>query len=403
MHYSSCLLNGERATHERADRLNVLVIGFSTRNIVCSGSKAGYNMYAIDAFCDQDTVDCCIATKTLPKDLDIRSKDAADMIFNMILSFEVDFDAVVPGSGFESMDFSSLPWVVLASDPERIQMVQDKFILSRRLAELGYPHPHVYENIDDKPHKFPVIVKPRKGGGGIFNRIAWNEQELLKAVKEILETEPSFCRNDLMMQEFIQGLPASVSLIASKDKAVALAVNEQIIGTPWLTRMQFAYCGNITPYEGKYAEEMCNISEKLISELGLLGSVGIDFIVREDGPEIIEVNPRFQGSLDTVELATGMNLFDAHVKAFRGELPVRCRNVQRSAGRCIIYADRDIRLDAQVLAYMRQQQIVDIPQPGYTALADYPVTSVLHTGANRDEVLNSLKCDSEKIKILLDN
>jgi uncharacterized protein len=381
----------------------VLVIGFSTRNIVCSGSRAGYNMYAIDAFCDQDTVDCCIATKELPRDLDIRCKDAADIILNMILSFEVDFDAIVPGSGFESMDFSSLPWVILASDPARIQIVQDKFSLSRKLADLGYPHPYVYENIDDKPHQFPVMIKPRKGGGGIFNRIARNELELSEAIKEIMDAEPTFCRSDLMMQKFIQGVAASVSLVASKDKAVALAVNEQLIGVHWLTRMQFAYCGNITPYEGKHAEEMCNISENLISELGLLGSVGIDFIVTEDGPEIIEINPRFQGSLDTVELATGMNLFDAHVKAFMEEIPERPANVQKSAGRCIIYANREIKLDSQFLAAMRQQQIVDIPQPGYIALADYPVTSVLYTGSNRDEVLNSLKCDSEKIKVILDN
>jgi predicted ATP-grasp superfamily ATP-dependent carboligase len=382
--------------------LNVLVIGFSARNIVCSGSRAGYNMYAIDAFCDQDTIGCCIATKELPHELDIRSKDAADIVLDMVRSFEVDFDAIVPGSGFEAMDFSSLPWLVFASDPGSIHVVQDKFTLSRKLAELGLPHPHVYGNVDDKPDKFPVMIKPRKAGGGILNRIACNGQELLEVVKDILETEPSFTRNDLMMQEFIQGEPASVSLIASKDKAVAVAVNEQLIGLPWLTRIQFAYCGNITPYEGKYAEEMCNISEKLISELGLLGSVGIDFIVMEDGPKIIEVNPRFQGSLDTVELATGINLFDAHMQAFRGKLPPRGVKAQRSAGRCIIYAYKEVRMNPQVLAEMRKQQIVDIPQTDYVGLADCPVTSVLHTGLNRSSVLNSLKRDSERIRRLIE-
>ena len=359
-------------------------------------------MYAIDSFCDQDTVDCCIATKELSKDLDIRSKDAADTIFDMIRGFEVDFDAVIPGSGFESMDFSSLPWPVLATDSENIQIVQDKFTLSHRLAELGYPHPHVYENIDCKPDRFPVIIKPRKGGGGIFNRIAWSEQELSAAVRDILEAEPSFAQSDLMMQEFIEGIPTSVSLIANKDKAVAVAVNEQMIGISWLTRIKFAYCGNITPYEGKYTEEMRNISEKLVRELELMGSVGIDFIVTEDGPEIIEVNPRFQGSMDTVELATGINLCEAHVKAFQGELPERMAKVQRYAGRCIIYANKELRLDLQVLGLMRQQHIVDIPQPGYIAYVDSPVNSVLSTGVNREEVFNSLKRDSEKIKVLLD-
>lgn len=360
-------------------------------------------MYAIDAFCDQDTVGCCIATKELPKDLDIRSKDAEDTIFNMIKGFEVDFDALIPGSGFESMNFSSLPYPVLASEPEHIQMVQDKFTLSHRLAESGYPHPHVYENINCKPDRFPVIIKPRKGGGGIFNRIARSEQELVAAVTDIMEDEPSFCHSDLMMQEFIEGIPSSVSLIASKDKVVAVAVNEQMIGVPWLTRMQFAYCGNITPYEGNYTEEMCNISEKLVRELGLMGSVGIDFIVKEDGPEIIEINPRFQGSLDTVELATGINLFEAHIKAFEGEVPERREEIKKYAGRCIIYASKELILNTQVLDLMHQQNIADIPQPGYIAYEDYPVTSLLCTAANRKEVFDSLRRDSGKIKVLLDN
>ncbi len=383
--------------------MNVLVIGFSTRNIVCSGSRAGYNMYAIDAFCDQDTIACCIATKELPREMDLRGKDTANIILDMVRSFEVDFDAIVPGSGFETMDFDHLPLGRLASEPARIQLVQDKFILSRKLAELGLPHPHVYEHVDDKPVKFPVMIKPRKAGGGIFNRVACNEQQLSEAVQDILATEPSFIRHDLMMQDFIQGEPASVSLIASKDKAVAIAVNEQLIGIPWLTRMQFAYCGNITPYEGKYAEEMCNISEKLISELGLLGSVGIDFIVTEDGPQIIEVNPRFQGSLDTVEMATGINLFAAHVQAFRGKLPRRCEKVLRSAGRCIIYTDKEIRMNSHVLAEMCKQQIADIPLKDYVALADYPLTSVLHTGLNRSRVLNLLERDAARIKQLIED
>ncbi|MBC7084960.1 MAG: ATP-grasp domain-containing protein [Methanomethylovorans sp.] len=381
--------------------MNVLVIGFSTRNIVCSGYRTGYNMYALDSFCDQDTVECCIATKELPKKLDIRKKDTVDKIFDLIKSFNVEFDAIVPGSGFEIMDFRFLPWLILASDPERIQTVQDKLTLSCWLKDRGYPHPHVYDNIY-RPDKFPVIVKPRKGGGGIFNRIAWNEQELEKAIREILEAEPSFCVNDLLLQDFVNGLPASVSVMATKDKALALAVNEQIIGASWLTRMQFAYCGNITPYEGKYAQDMCSISEKLIGELGLIGSVGIDFIVTESGPYIIEINPRFQGSLDTIELATGMNLFDAHVKAFQGKLPLRRPAINMSAGRCIIYADHEIRLKPQILDEMRKQQIADIPQTNYIAAADYPVTSIVRTGLNREYVLNLLKHDSAKIKRIME-
>jgi carbamoylphosphate synthase large subunit len=128
--------------------------------------------------------------KGVPKDLDIRSKSAEYTIFNMIRGFEVDFDALIPVPDLSQWTSVRCHTPFWASNPEHIQMVQDKFTLSHRLAELGYPHPHVYENINCKPDRFPVIIKPRKGGGGIFNRIARSEQELAAAVKELWKLNP---------------------------------------------------------------------------------------------------------------------------------------------------------------------------------------------------------------------
>ena len=42
----------------------ILAIGYSVRHIVCSGSRAGYEMYAADAFGDVDTRRC--ATRYFP-------------------------------------------------------------------------------------------------------------------------------------------------------------------------------------------------------------------------------------------------------------------------------------------------------------------------------------------------
>ena len=59
---------------------------------------------------------------------------------------------------------------------------------------------------------------------------------------------------------------------------------------------------------------------KLIPALGLVGTNGIDFMVNKDGPKVLEINPRFQGSVDAVEMATGENMFQAHVDAINGKL-----------------------------------------------------------------------------------
>ena len=124
----------------------------------------------------------------------------------------------------------------------------------------------------------------------------------------------------MIAQELITGRPASVSVIGNGREARAIAVNEQLIGVPWAGAKGFRYSGNITPL----APPQCGIgqmAEEIIAKLGLVGSNGVDFLLTEKGPVVVEVNSRFQGSLDTVEMAAGNNVFQAHLQSFLGMLP----------------------------------------------------------------------------------
>ena len=89
---------------------NILVIGFSTRNIVCSARRAGYNVYSIDAFRDLDLQECAYASVLL----EFRTaKKLHQLDFSKIKvkmdSFELKFDAIVPGSGLGMVDYNSFP------------------------------------------------------------------------------------------------------------------------------------------------------------------------------------------------------------------------------------------------------------------------------------------------------
>ena len=55
---------------------NILVLGYSSRNIACSAKRAGYNVYAIDAFCDMDLKENTVACQSLLTDesIDITDK-----------------------------------------------------------------------------------------------------------------------------------------------------------------------------------------------------------------------------------------------------------------------------------------------------------------------------------------
>ncbi|MEZ5333940.1 MAG: hypothetical protein R2741_01190 [Methanolobus sp.] len=97
---------------------NILVIGFSTRNIVCSGKRAGYNMYSIDAFCDYDLMQCCTDARKLDigDGFDV-SNIKLEELAELIKSFTVDFDAIIAGSGFESIGLESLSYPILGNHP----------------------------------------------------------------------------------------------------------------------------------------------------------------------------------------------------------------------------------------------------------------------------------------------
>jgi predicted ATP-grasp superfamily ATP-dependent carboligase len=298
------------------------------------------------------------------------------------------------------LDPCSFPCPVLASSPKAAQESSNKLHLAKRLEALDMPHPHCYSPNELDTIEYPVIIKPATGGGGIFNRIAKNRQEMLAVLEELYRLEKGFTEKEIVIQQYLEGIPASVSLLSTKSESLAVAVNEQLIGIPWLSRMPFAYCGNVTPFRTVYSEEMETIAEELVLELGLLGSNGVDFLVTEKGPVVLEVNSRFQGSLDTVEKATGINLFEAHVGCFRGELPEK-PEAKLFAARGVLYSDRELFIDRKLMEVILMEESADIPSQGTVTEPDWPLTSLFALASTRDEAVRSLEREVERIKTFI--
>jgi predicted ATP-grasp superfamily ATP-dependent carboligase len=392
----------------RGNMRNILVIGFDTRNIVCSAHRAGYNVCSIDAFRDLDLQECAYASAHLEcrtakelHELDV-SKIKAQMA-----AFGLEFDAIVLGSGLEMLDHNSFSCTVLASCPDDIQKASNKKHLSKRLEALGISHPNCYSPDEMDAIEYPVMVKPASGGGGIFNRIARNKQELLSILDNLFRLDqgrrgPEFAEETVVIQDFLEGIPSSVSLLSTKNEALSVAVNEQLIGIPWLSRLQFAYCGNITPFRDKQADEMEALAEELVLDLKLLGSNGVDFLVTETCPVVLEINPRFQGSLDTVEKAMNINLFEAHTGCFRGELPPK-PEATCFAARGIIYSDRELFIDRKLMDVILREKGADIPPQGTKIEPDWPLTSLFSCTSTREEAILSLERGAKRIKTFIES
>ncbi|MCM1987308.1 ATP-grasp domain-containing protein [Methanococcoides seepicolus] len=366
----------------------MLIIGYSSRNIACSASKAGYNVYAIDAFCDKDLQENTVDSRALLtcEGIDIKNIDRK-VIIELIDSFDAFPDTIVLGSGFEELDLSGLSCRILNNAPAVMKQVSDKSSFAKEMESMGIPHP--VSGIVDEAEDigYPLMVKPKCAGGGRLNRVVQNESELNTALEELPLMDPTLELADIMVQEFLSGFPASVSLIANGTNSVPLAANEQLIGVPWLSSLPFSYCGNITPYRTPYTGQMYEISEKLAENFGLVGSNGVDFLLTDKGPFVIELNARFQGSLDSVEMATGINLFDMHVKSFDGILPTGTPDILKYAIRAVMYADRAVSINEPICEKIKDMSIADIPTTGYDALPDDPLTSILCSGGTREDVM----------------
>jgi len=354
--------------------MKILAAGINIRHIAASASRAGHEVIAADCYCDRDLSIWAKESFRLPR------QDGPECLNRLVR--EQQPDAVVLGPGLEQAGVQGAP--VLNNPPEKTSQVSDKLWLAVWLEREGFPFIRTEPSPENMP--YPFLVKPRQGAGGVGCRTVHSRAQL--------HWEEGF-----IAQPLISGLAASVSVIGCGSEARAIAVNEQLIGLSWAGASGFRYSGNITPLEMPHCgmAEMAGMAEEIVADLGLVGSNGVDFLLSEKGPVPVEVNSRFQGSLDSVEMAYGINVFQAHLEAFSGQLPEPIGPPLGTAGRAILYAPSPLRIDADLL----YGWTCDVPGMGSRIEPDEPVISVTCRGTGRDEVISCLKGRGAKLGRLL--
>ncbi|OFV67528.1 MAG: ATP-dependent carboligase [Candidatus Syntrophoarchaeum caldarius] len=348
----------------------VLIVGYTTRQIAQSAVNAGFRVFCLDHFLDLDLLEIVEASALLDED----AKDFGVGAFLDRLDREID--GIIIGSGCEGIRLDErLSRRVIGNSPALMQKVSDKKYFGKKVIEMGFLHPEIY---DRDTIRFPAVLKPRRGGGGLKNIFIRERSEL-----EALDIDSS----EYLIQQYINGIPASVSVISNPDGEVSsYCVNEQLIGIEWLNApSRFAYCGNIIPLETALEDQICKIAEEIVVELGLIGSNGIDFVISGDDILVIEVNPRFQGTIEALEIATGDNIFHAHVKACRGE-DFEIKKPRRYGMRAIFYAGEDLVIRED----LRRWGFSDVPETGRRIEKGKPVVSVSGSSNSRRGVVEKI-------------
>jgi predicted ATP-grasp superfamily ATP-dependent carboligase len=237
--------------------------------------------------------------------------------------------------------------MVLGTEAAAIRVAADKQCLPRRLRRCRVPHPRTRVVRPGVPLSrlardlgYPIVVKPRRGAGCEGVRIARNERELRAAIGS--RRAAAAPRAGILLQEYVRGVDASVSLISDGCRAVALAINAQTIRSG----RTLSYLGGRTPLDHPLASRAIDAAVRACEALpGLRGYVGVDLVLTDSNAVVIEVNPRLTTAYLGVRAAIGSrngngNVAALAIQACHGALPapppVR-RSVRfTSAGRIVV-------------------------------------------------------------------
>lgn len=216
-----------------------------------------------------------------------------------------------------------------------IGKVADKAVLYESLQNNGFPTPKTLvlsssdsivqiKQVLKRELNYPVVFKPVDGVGCDGLSIVKEDAQVEKAIAKV-NAESSCTR--FIAQEFVEGESASVSLLSTGKKAVALSLNKQNISLAEPDEVS-SYDGGIVPFDYPQKQQAFSMVEKVVESFsGLRGYVGVDLVLAGQKAFVVDVNPRLTTSYVGLRKVASVNVAEALVNAVvKGKLPTKPEN-----------------------------------------------------------------------------
>jgi predicted ATP-grasp superfamily ATP-dependent carboligase len=278
---------------------------------------------------------------------------------------------VVYGASFENhpklVERLAERHTLLGNPAATLRAVRDPVRLGAALGDLPFPRTTV-----TPPASGRWLRKPLRGGGGTRVR-QWRGGAM---------------RAGTYLQERIDGVPCSAAAVGDGRDAVLLGITEQLVGERSFGVRGHRWCGNLVPSRVPVAREAAEaICRRLAAAFGLRGLFGVDFVWDGERAWTVEVNPRPTASLEAIEAAYGVRVFDA--PAVVGE-PVR------AAGKAVLFATEDVVIgDSE---RWLERGVRDVPHPGERIARGRPICTVVTTAASPQDALAGLEEEAARLR-----
>lgn len=279
----------------------MLIAALSGRALAASAREAGYVPLVADLFGDDDTASLAAAHAVVPgTPARLPRLPAWRDALDRLAAGRAPIGLVYGGGleGRPALLRTLARHRLLGNAPATVARLKDPFAFAALCRDCGVPHPDVAQ----APHDGAAWLSKRAGGaGGAHVRPARGAARLPRYV-----------------QRRVAGRPVSALLLGDGKRALVLGFSAQ-----WAAPapgMPFRYGGAARPavLSETQARELSTAAARIAAASGLVGLNSADFLLRDDGFDLLEVNPRPGASLDVF---AGAGLFALHVAACGGCLP----------------------------------------------------------------------------------
>lgn len=356
----------------------ILVVANSARYLVQSALLSGHVVDAVDAFADLDTRLACRhwrkAVSCSPEGLDAALAD-------------LDIDQSMPwvyGAGFETQPeilrtLACRRRQLLGNDPGVMLLLADPSRLFPLLEYLDIRCPEVSLQPPSCSDGWLFKAAGRLGGNGV----TWARDAGSPAV-------PGY------YQAFVRGPLCSVLFAADGKQIRPIGFNRLLVRYP--AAGDFRYAGAVSGFQPSSDQEqvMLQVASRLTRALSLRGINGLDFVIRDGEPLLLDVNARPPATLELYEMNLARGGFATHLDACRGRLPgvVPRRGVR---GMRVMYARRDH--DVGHIAWPLWAS--DRPVNGSRLNRDEPICTLHAAGAGFESVEAQLRQQADVIDSLV--
>ena len=374
--------------------VDIVIAGASARAAAFSAIRAGLAPACVDLFGDADLRAVCpferISTDRYPDDLEALCDrfGAAPWLFTGAIENRVDVIRAI-----------SRKRPLWGCSPDVIERVRGPRILHEVVTRAGLCSPKVLlagESLSPGKH---WLIKPVASAAGFGIR---------ESAKNSLV--PAGC----YAQEFAKGINSSALFVGHEFGALFLGATEQLSGTDWLHAAPFHYAGNLGPLllERATTEMLRTLGDLLAGRLGLRGIFGVDCVMREGVPWVIEVNPRYTASVEVWEYAMRRSALEFHQKVFEGHDIRGMANFElpdaetKCVGKGIYYSRETVTIPkdrpwpepgrGMTVGY-ELPAFADLPGPGDRIERGHPVLTILVEGESAEECRHALEARAREL------